>query len=87
MLAFFMVKLEITVDIVQRLIEVALIDPIGDMLHIQEGVPPFMYNGGFFYILIKDPWHLVACPYFLQWCCSDLKELCPYNNPSNGNHE
>lgn len=46
MLVSSMVKLEITVYVFQRLMEAALIGPIF-MMYIQEGVPPFTYNGGF----------------------------------------
>lgn len=42
MLAFSMIKLEITFNTGQRLTEAALIDPVGGMMHIQEGVLPFM---------------------------------------------
>lgn len=37
MLAFSMIKLEITVDASQKLIEAALIGPVRDIMHIQEG--------------------------------------------------
>lgn len=45
MLAFFMIKLEITVGIGQRVREVAITGPVGDIMHVQEGVLPFMQNG------------------------------------------
>lgn len=45
MLAFCTMKLEITVDIGQRLMEASLIGPVGGMMPIQEGVLLFMQNG------------------------------------------
>lgn len=44
MLAFSMIKLEITVDIGQRLIKAAFFGRIGDMMHIQEDFLPFMQS-------------------------------------------
>lgn len=49
-----MIRLEIAVDIAQRLMEAALIGPVGDIMHIQKDILPFMQNGGLFYILTKD---------------------------------
>lgn len=37
MLAFSMIKLEITVDTGQKLMEAPLIGPVRDIMHIQEG--------------------------------------------------
>lgn len=45
MFAFSISKLEITVNTGQELMEAALIGPIGDMMHTQEGILPFMQNG------------------------------------------
>lgn len=44
MLAFSMIKLEISVNIGQRLMKAAFIGPIGDMVHIQEDFLPFAPN-------------------------------------------
>lgn len=37
-----MTKLEVTVDVAQRLMEAVLIGPVGYMMHIQKGILPFM---------------------------------------------
>lgn len=41
-----MIKLEISIDLSQRLKEIVIV-PVGDMIHIQEGILPFMHSGGF----------------------------------------
>lgn len=55
------------------LLEAALIGPVGDMMHIQKGILLFIQNGGFFYMLIKDPrhprWSLVKCYYSIYHSC------------------
>lgn len=45
MLAFLMIKLGITVDGGQRLMEAVFIGPVGNMVHILEGILPFMQIG------------------------------------------
>lgn len=46
------------VNVGQRRMEDALNGPVRDITHIQEGILPFMQNGGgVFYILVNDPWH------------------------------
>lgn len=49
MLVFSMIRLEITVDAGQKLIEVALISPVRDTTNIQECTLPFVQNGEFLY--------------------------------------
>ena len=44
LLAFSVIKQEMTVHIGQRHMEAALIGPVGDTRHIQEGVLHFMQN-------------------------------------------
>lgn len=44
--AFSMIKLEISIDLSQRLKEIVIV-PVGDMIHIQEGILPFMHSGRF----------------------------------------
>lgn len=41
-LVFSMIKLETTVDIGHILMETAFIGPVGDIMHIQEGILPFI---------------------------------------------
>lgn len=51
-----MIKLEFTVDVGQKLMEVVFICSVRERIHIQEGTISFMKNG-FFNILIKYSWH------------------------------
>lgn len=67
MVAFSMIKLEFTVDAVQKLMETVFICTVRERIHIQEGIIPFIKN--FFYILPKDPWHT-------RWETGDFGKLC-----------
>lgn len=44
MVAFSMIKLEFTVDAVQKLMETVFICTVRERIHIQEGIIPFIKN-------------------------------------------
>lgn len=50
MLTFSMINTEMIVHVGQRLMELALTDPVGDIIHIQKDALHFMQNGESFYI-------------------------------------
>lgn len=49
MLAFYMIKLEITINIGHSL--------IGDIMYIQDGVSTFYAEWGIFHTITKNPWY------------------------------